>query len=98
MHALFLTTFKALNGKHYYVTHEETEQQKERCLSRAIRLVSGGAKICSLASLILNSPNFHIDFTVILVNNPNRLLPSIRLSLQESTGVEREPFLCNALN
>lgn len=65
----FLSTFKTLNGKHSYVTKEETECQRERHLSRAIQLISGGADICSLDSLILKFLNFQVDFTVILANN-----------------------------
>lgn len=74
-YALFLSTFKTLNGKHPYVTKEETEHQREKHVSRAIQLISIGANICSLNSLIPKFANFQVDFTVIVATNLNHILP-----------------------
>lgn len=77
---------------------EETEHHRGRYLSRDTQLVGGGAKICSQESLILQSPNFQVDFIVILDENLNHILANIGFSLWESMGVLRKSFIFHALD
>lgn len=98
MHDLFLLTPKTLKGRHSHVMDEETEHQRGSYLSRVTQVVGGRAETCSLDSLILKSPNFQLEFAVILINNLNGILLNIRFSLWESIRVLRKPFIFHALD